>query len=257
MPPDGGIREHVDGIFIAPVAGAPFSAKVPVEITHQLQDGTTVTRKYYTLVARDSQGRLYRETRKLIAADENREPPLIRTYVSDPQTALRTVCSPAQRTCWTAKFHPQLRVSKAPVGLSKDGKSSLVSESLGSSTIDDLEVQGTRETRTFNAGAFGNDRPVAVTKEFWYSPRLQINLVVTRNDPRNGDQKIQVTDLSLSEPDPARFAPPQGYKMMDTLPAKSEGVSPSRNALSRAGSRESGHYRKLALELRGASRGAA
>jgi hypothetical protein len=88
-------------------------------------------------------------------------------------------------------------------------------ENLGTSTMDDLDVQETRETRTYNAGTFGNDRPVAVTKEFWYSPQLKINLAVTRNDPRTGEQRLQVTELSLSEPDPSWFVPPQEFKVVD------------------------------------------
>jgi hypothetical protein len=221
--PDGGISEHVDGIFIPGVSGAPFSAKVVVEITSHLQDGATVARKYYTQVARDSQGRMYREDRGILAADSDREPPLLRTYVSDPLTRLRTMCSPAQRTCWITNYHPILRFTEAPAGPAKDGRSFLVRDRLGSSTIDDLEVQGTRETLTFNANTFGNDRPVSVTKEFWYSPRLQINLTVTRNDPRTGNQKLQVTELSLSDPDPRRFAIAEGYKMIDERQAASTG----------------------------------
>lgn len=213
--PDGGISEHVDGIFIPGITGASFSAKVMVEITSHLQDGATVARKYYTQVARDSQGRMYREDRGIIPADADREPPLLHTYVSDPLTATRTMCSPAQRTCWITHYRPILRFAEAPAGPARDGKSFLVRERLGDSTINNLAVQGTRETVTFNANTFGNDRPVAVTKEFWYSPQLQINLTVTRNDPRTGNQKLQVTDLALGDPDPARFAIAEGYKMVD------------------------------------------
>lgn len=221
--PDGGISQHVDGIFIPGVSGAPFSAKVVVDITSHLPDGATVARRYYTQVARDSWGRLYREDRGILPADSNREPPLLRSYVSDPLTGIRTMCSPAQRTCWITTYHPILRMTEAPVGPSRDGKSFLVRDRLGDSTIDDLEVQGTRETLTFNANTFGNDRPVAIKKEFWYSPRLQINLVVTRNDPRTSDQAIHVTELNLSDPDPARFAIAQSYKMIDERPATSTG----------------------------------
>ena len=100
------------------------------------------------------------------------------------------------------------------MGLSKDGLSYLTREEMGRSTIDSLEVIDSRETRTYNAGAFGNDRPVAVTKRFWYSPQLQVNLAVDRHDPRTEDQKLELTELNLSEPDPAWFAVPEGYRLI-------------------------------------------
>jgi uncharacterized protein YecT (DUF1311 family) len=104
--------------------------------------------------------------------------------------------------------------AEEPVGPSSDGKSVLAREDLGKKTMDGVEVVGTRETRTFNPGAFGNDKPVAVTKEFWYSPVLQFNLSVTRIDPRNGTQKLEVMDLKLGEPGPEWFALPDGYRMV-------------------------------------------
>lgn len=213
--PDGGIQQQVDGIFIPPVQGAPFTAKVVVEIRALLPDGATIARKYYTLVARDSQGRVHRENRGILPADSDKEPPLHYTFVNDPLTRTRTTCVPAQQTCWITKFVPIVQSTLEPAGLSANGKSYLAREDLGASTLDDLEVLHSRETRTFNAGAFGNDRPVVVTKDFWYSPRLQINLAVTRDDPRTAIQKLNVTDLILGEPEPSWFASPQGFKVID------------------------------------------
>ncbi len=55
---------------------------------------------------------------------------------------------------------------------------------LGTDTIDGLNVVGTRETLTINAGVEGNSQPLSSTEEFWYSPDLEVNLSVTRKDPR-------------------------------------------------------------------------
>ena len=85
---------------------------------------------------------------------------------------------------------------------------------MGSKIIDGLECTGTRETRTFNPGAFGNDKPVVVIKEIWYSPQLQFNLSVTRLDPRNGTQKLDVIDLKLGDPGTEWFVLPDGYRMV-------------------------------------------
>jgi uncharacterized protein YecT (DUF1311 family) len=212
--PDSGMTGHVEGLFIPLVTGQPFHAKIAVQIHRQLPDGTVVDQKYYTLVARDSTGREHRESRDPIAADSDLEPPLLRTIVYDPKTSLITTCTPDQGICRQTIFDPTQHPVDEPVGPSTDGKSVLAREDLGKKTIDGLEVVGTRETRTFNPGAFGNDKPVVVTKEIWYSPQLQFNLSVSRFDPRNGTQKLEVTDLKLGEPGPEWFAIPDGYRLV-------------------------------------------
>jgi uncharacterized protein YecT (DUF1311 family) len=212
--PDSGMSGHVEGLFIPLVAGQPFHAKIPVELTRQLPDGTTVAQKYYTLVARDGTGREYREARDLVAADSDREPPLMSTRVYDPKTSLIVTCNPVRRVCQQISFDPTSHPADDPVGPSSDGQSVLTREPLGTKTIDGLEVLGTRETRTFKPGSFGNDKPVVVTKEFWYSPQLQFNLAVTRIDPRNGTQKFEVTGLKLGEPGAEWFSLPDGYRMI-------------------------------------------
>ena len=212
--PDNGMSDHVQGLFIPLVPGQPFHAKVAVQIHRQLPDGTVVDQKYYTLVARDNTGRTHRESRDLIPADSDLDPPLIRTIVYDPKTSLITNCYPEQRVCRQMTFDPTQHPVDEPVGPSSDGKSVLTREDLGKKTIDGLEVIGMRESRTFNPGAFGNDKPVVVTKEIWYSPQLQFNLSVTRLDPRNGTQKLEVTDLKLGDPGPEWFSTPDGYRLV-------------------------------------------
>jgi hypothetical protein len=87
-----------------------------------------------------------------------------------------------------------------------------------------VEVVGTRETRIIAAGTIGNDRPISVTKEFWYSPQLGLNMLVKRSDPRIGTQTFTVTEVGLAEPDPKYFQLPAGYKVMDLREqAKSKG----------------------------------
>jgi len=209
--PDSGISGHVEGLFIPLTVGQPFHAKIPVQITRQLPDGTTVAQKYYTLVARDGTGREYREARDIVPADSDREPPVMSTRVYDPKTSLITTCTPERRVCRQVSFDPTSHPVDDPAGPSSDGKSVLTRESLGDKTMDGLEVVGTRETRTISPGTFGNDKPVVVVKEIWYSPQLQFNLAVTRIDPRNGTQKLEVTDLKLGEPGPEWFAMPDAW----------------------------------------------
>lgn len=88
-------------------------------------------------------------------------------------------------------------------------------EDLGKSFVNGVEAVGTRETRTLNAGAIGNDRLISIVKEIWYSPQLGINVSVKRVDPRHGTQVINVTEISVAEPDPKYFRVPAGYTVVD------------------------------------------
>ena len=103
--------------------------------------------------------------------------------------------------------------AEPPVGPSPDGKSVLARESLGNSVVENLSVVGTRETLTTAAGAVCNTQPLVSTREFWYSPELQINVSVTRQSPTEGTQAIQLLEVSRSDPDPALFQIPAEYQI--------------------------------------------
>jgi hypothetical protein len=88
-------------------------------------------------------------------------------------------------------------------------------EDLGKQFVGGLETLGTRETTVIEAGAIGNDTPIMVSREYWYSPRLGVNLVSKLQDPRIGTQDFQVQDISVGEPDRKLFAVPSRSKVID------------------------------------------
>src|SRR5262249_34836822 len=59
-------------------------------------------------------------------------------------------------------------------------------ESLGTKTIEGIQVTGTRNTDTIPAGTIGNDKDIVITRETWYSPDLKLVIQSTQNDPRFG-----------------------------------------------------------------------
>ncbi len=210
--PDPGTVGYSQGLFVPMVAGQPFRAKIEGRISRRLPDGNSVEEKYYDQEARDSAGRIYREVRDTVAANSDEEPTLLRSTIYDPTTLLITFCLPERRTCRQTAMAPS--PANDPLGASSDGRFVLTQESLGTKTMDGLKVVGTRETRTYAAGAFGNDKPLVTTKEFWYAPQLHFNLSVTRSDPRYGTQKLEVTELKLGDPGPEWFSIPDGYRMV-------------------------------------------
>jgi hypothetical protein len=76
-------------------------------------------------------------------------------------------------------------------------------------------VAGTLETGVIASGAMGNDSPMLVKREFWYSPQLGVNLISKRQDPRFGIQNFDVSDIVLGEPDAKLFEIPRGSKVID------------------------------------------
>lgn len=217
--PDGNTREITSSIFIPPLPNAPFSATVTTVWTKQLEDGTSVTIQNHRMVMRDSQGRIFQERRTFVPKGSADEPQLRWTEISDPVTHTRYVCLPGPHTCDEQGYFAPTKISNLPTGpLDDKGNRTLTRENLGSNTMSGLDVTGTRETMTIAIGVIGNDKPVSVTKEFWYSPQLGINIVVKRADPRSGTQTFTVSNISLAEPDPANFALPAGFKVNDQRP---------------------------------------
>ncbi len=54
----------------------------------------------------------------------------------------------------------------------KDPNHNVVKESLGKQEFEGVEAEGTRTTFTIPAGEIGNERPIEVVNERWYSPEL-------------------------------------------------------------------------------------
>ena len=84
-------------------------------------------------------------------------------------------------------------------------------ESLGTQTIEGVQAEGTRTTLTIPAGAIGNDLPIQVVSERWYSPELQTVVMTKHSDPRMGDTVYHLTNINRNEPAPSLFQAPADY----------------------------------------------
>ncbi len=88
-------------------------------------------------------------------------------------------------------------------------------EQLGKQIIEGVEVEGTRQTTVIPAGQIGNERPIEITSERWYSPQLQTVVLSRRHDPRMGETVYRLTNINLSEPPASLFEPPAGFEVKD------------------------------------------
>jgi hypothetical protein len=194
----------VNGAQILPVAGRPFSARAAAtEWKRNPEDGTAVTIHLIAGIARDSQGRIFREIRSFVPAESYEHPELHGIRIIDPVANTQTVCTVATRRCKITRYRAPTPFIPLPEGLSADG-TYLERKRMGTREIDGLPAFGVRETHTTNAGEIS-------TQEFWYSPDLQINVSITRKNSREGTQVIQIGDLSREEPDAALFQIPSGF----------------------------------------------
>jgi hypothetical protein len=217
--PDGGTRERIQSITILPKTGAPFSAVVVTDWTRQLADGTSGTVKNHRIVARDSTGRIFQERRFFSPNGDKQATPLSSLEYADPNRHELYSCIPATHTCTVYTYNVAATVVPASpssrgndAAQSTGATNSTTVEDLGQRSVDNLDTRGSREITTLPAGIMGNSLPEPIVKEFWYSPRLEINLIVKRFDPRGGAQNFTVQNLNLAEPDPRLFVPPADYR---------------------------------------------
>ncbi|HJP91015.1 MAG TPA: hypothetical protein VJ875_03615 [Pyrinomonadaceae bacterium] len=94
-----------------------------------------------------------------------------------------------------------------------------VKEQLGKQIIEGLEAEGVRTTVTIPAGEIGNERPIEIVSERWYSPELQLVVMTRHSDPRLGETTYKLTNLNRAEPAKSLFEVPAGYTIKEGPPA--------------------------------------
>jgi hypothetical protein len=86
-------------------------------------------------------------------------------------------------------------------------------EDLGEQVLEGLLVKGTRMTDTIPAGTIGNERPIEIVTERWYSEQLDALVLQRFSDPRVGETTYRLVNVVLGEPSPELFQVPQGYEI--------------------------------------------
>lgn len=209
------IGANAQDIFVTPVANAPFSAVINVERTIMSNDGSVIQLKNLRNIGRDSRGRIHNESREPVPASSAKTPQLLHIHLYDPQTRISTDIDPYKRIYWTVVLNhppatepPSLRFS-APDGQAPPNEFAR-EEDLGTREIEGVSAHGIRQTQTIPADTGGKE--IVVTDEYWYSADLRINLLIKHNDPRSGSKTMTVDKIMRTEPDPAFFEVPEGYK---------------------------------------------
>lgn len=221
------------------VKGSPFAAESVTEHVQRLADGNRMVRKSTAKLFRDTAGRTRREhalTRGgVTAASDGQEPRLI--VINDPVGQVEYLVDTARGTLRKTRVTPglaearrQMSGTEASFGVlmptstahrrAAEGDAAAPmpepkKERLETQQIEGLMAEGTRITVTIPAGEFDNEQPFEITHEQWYSPELQLVVLLKHNDPRFGETTFCLTNVTRGDPSPDLFAEPQGYRTLD------------------------------------------
>jgi hypothetical protein len=235
------------GGVMSNVKNAPYRADQITENTQTLGDGTRIHSEHQVTLYRDSQGRVRREmpeeisimdpnsgvsyilNTKNMTARKMQVSVSINSGNSDAGVfAFRTltVTGPAAvagggrggEDMGAVAFSKTSTDGAEAATITLNGQTVAVTpnkESLGTQIMEGVGAQGERQTRTIEAGAIGNDRPIQIISEHWYSPDLQMDVMTRHSDPRTGEETVRVININRAEPDSSLFQVPAGYQIIE------------------------------------------
>lgn len=245
-----GFSLSLDDMDFNPVKGAPFCAVVTTEHTQPFADGNRIHTTDSSTLCRDSEGRTRREAGlNLLAAAPQKSGTKLITIVdpvagvryvldSDGKTARKMVIPPPGMAVTPEKGVRQLgglakekqvmvfrqggepgaNVAFGNVFIQSEvgpGGPAPATENLADQTFDGIHATGTRISTTIPAGKMGNEQPIIVTSERWYSPELKATIMTKHNDPWAGEMKTQFSSVNTAEPDTSLFVVPADYKIVE------------------------------------------
>ncbi len=235
------------------VTGAPFSAQATTVTDQTLADGNHIHHQNHATLYRDSQGRTRRETTLgdfgpwSAAESETKEVVMINDPVAGvhymlhpdehramqmplPNPAMvKGMNSPAAKAAggkavtvvqrWTSEIPAPPPPPGAPGGdvlfyrCLDDEEQNGQTESLGTQVIEGVKAEGTRITSTIPGGTIGNDQPIQIVIERWYSPELQMVVMSRKSDPRVGETTFRLANINRAEPAATLFQVPADYTL--------------------------------------------
>lgn len=94
-------------------------------------------------------------------------------------------------------------------------KAEAKTEKLDARSVEGVQAEGTRITTTIPAGDIGNEQPIQIVDERWYSPELQVVVMTRHSDPRFGETTYRLTGIQRGEPNASLFQVPSDYTVKE------------------------------------------
>lgn len=209
------------------IVGEPFSGVRTWQGARNFLGGNRIDRGTSERLYRDSQGRtrVERDIPAQVLANNPRMEP-VQITINDPVSGDRIELREHSKTALifrggAAPAMPPPR-SMPPVsvvfgGHLYDGNDPGWSTAtlLGEKSFDGLRARGQRRQYTIPVGTVGNEKPIVLTVEQWFSPEL--SLIVARNGTSSlaGEFGMQVENIVHGEPAAALFLIPSDYTRVE------------------------------------------
>jgi hypothetical protein len=252
-PPTAGMAMRVP-LESKVVKGAPYAAEIVIENTQSLADGNRIVDRTTGKVYRDSEGRVRREDgtgpgKTTVVSITDPAAGVSFSLFPDRRVALQTpapmvgpmvgmmrtfnvaVPAPAPdpthdtlRFQWEGSAPPvAFEATQVAHGVMLHGRlgplyegGQLMTETLPGRLVEGVWAQGTRRTTTIEAGAIGNERPISIVSEEWFSPELQVLVATEHTDPRVGTSTYRLANIQRIEPERSLFAVPVDYSIRES-----------------------------------------
>lgn len=234
---------------------APYSGEAVNEFVQTLSDGNRITRKTVTKTYRDSEGRTRREqtitnwstgteTTTIMIGDPVAGlsfvlEPETRTAYRETQIVARAVPStdmpaPGARGGGGGRGGAAVRsygpegsvVTTLPTPVPPGGAGGVAgvkvpdpgatTEQLGQKIMEGVPADGTRTTTIIPAGTIGNEQPIKVISEQWFSQDLQVLVSTRHSDPRSGETVYRLVNIVRGEQDRSLFEVPADYTIKES-----------------------------------------
>jgi hypothetical protein len=227
---------------------APYSGEAISEFVQTLSDGNRISRKTVTRTFRDSEGRTRREQTITNFANGAE---MVSILIGDPVAGVSYVLEPDTRTAYREQqlvatampgargggvavaggggrggsavrsYGPDGAVvttvpAQAPQAAVKVPEPGATTEQLGQKVIEGVMAEGTRTTTIIAAGTIGNEQPIKVVSEQWFSQDLQVLVSTRHSDPRSGETVYRLVNIVRGEPDRALFEVPVDYTIKES-----------------------------------------
>lgn len=224
------------------VTGAPYSAEAVTVMAQTLADGNRISRESKAAVYRDTAGRTRREQGLGITAIAGGPEVPHQVHITDHRAGVTYILDVGNRTAHKltipriARLQASVPTAAAAAGTfelplpppASGGQGAVffqrsvipnskppAVEPLGRQIVEGVEAEGTRSTTTIPAGQIGNELPLTIVSERWFSPELRVLVMSRQTDPRFGETTYRLTNIVRAEPSPDMFEPPPDFTVVE------------------------------------------
>ena len=198
----------------------PYFADTSTDTVQTLSNGNRIVRHIVSKFYRDGMGRTRREQTFGNFDPSHPGAHEVKVFIDDPVGNAAYVLDPAEKTALqlrrSRKFLDEREAESLPQVRKLpplDEARAITREDLGTKNIEGILCNGTRQTITIPAGQIGNEQPIAIVTDTWYSPSIDAIVMSSTNDPRFGETKYQVHNIQTGEQAISFFEVPANYRI--------------------------------------------